>query len=72
MNRNVRLNYSSNSTLDGSVLTLTCHSEYEMSNINPSTTDEQVLKVTCHSKTWIPDPADFIKSCSLPGNYTGL
>ena len=71
MNRNVKLNYSS--TLDGSVLTLTC--EYEISNItvNTSNTDEQTLHVTCHSnKTWIPNPADFIKSCSPPGNYTGL
>ena len=71
VNRNVKLNYSS--TLDGSVLTLTC--AYEISNINLNTgiTDEQTLHVTCHSnKTWIPDPVDFIKSCSPPGNYTGL
>ena len=59
MNRYVKLNYTS--TLDGSVLTLTC--ENEMSNIN--TTDEQILKVTCHGNgSWIPDPAKFIKSCS--------
>ena len=40
---------------------LTC--ENELSNIN--TTDKQILSVTCHSNgSWIPDPADFIKSCS--------
>ena len=55
----VKLNYIS--TLDGSVLTLTC--ENEMSNMN--TTDEEILNVTCHSNgSWIPDPADFIRSCS--------
>ena len=54
MNRNVKLNYSS--TLDGSVLILTC--ENEMSNVN--TTDEQILSVTCHSNaSWIPNPAEF-------------
>ena len=56
----VKLNYSS--TLDGSVLILTC--ENYISNMN--TTDEQVLNVICHSnESWIPDPADFIKSCSI-------
>ena len=56
--RNVKLNYSS--TLNGSVLILTC--ENEMSNIN--TTDEQIINVTCHSNgNWIPDPAEF--TCSL-------
>ena len=65
VDRNVRLNYSS--TLEGSVLILSC--ENETSNMN--TTDEQVLKVTCHSSGhWIPDPAQF--TCSsfttpLPG-----
>ena len=59
MNRNVKLNYTS--TLDGSVLILTC--ENEMSNM--STTDEQILSVTCHSNgSWTPDPAEFIESCS--------
>ena len=57
MNRNVKLNYSS--TLDGSVLILTC--ENEMSNVN--TSDEQIpqiLSVTCHSNgNWIPNPANF-------------
>ena len=59
---NVKLYYTS--TLDGSVLTLIC--ENEMSNINTwSTTDEQILNVTCHNNgSWIPDPADFIKTCS--------
>ena len=57
MNRNVKPNYSS--TLDGSVLILTC--ENEMPSIN--TTDEQILNVTCHSNgNWIPDPAEF--TCS--------
>ena len=66
MNRNVKLNYSS--TLDGSVLILTC--ENEMSNIN--TTDEQIFIMTCHSNgNWIPDPADFTCSSFItvpPGN----
>ena len=53
MDENVKLNFSS--TLEGSVLMLTC--ENEMSNIN--TTDE-ILHVTCHSnRSWIPDPAQF-------------
>ena len=52
MDRNVKLKYSS--TLDGSVLLLTC--ENEMSN----TTDEQVLNVTCHNNgNWTPNPAEF-------------
>ena len=56
---NVKLNYTS--TLEGSVLTLTC--ENEMPNVN--TTDKLILHVTCHSNgSWIPNPADFIKSCS--------
>ena len=55
VNRNVKLYYSS--TLDGSFLILTCE--------NNSTTDEQILIVMCHSnENWIPNPADFIKSCS--------
>ena len=58
VNGNIKLNYSS--TLDGSVLILTC--ENEMSSIN--TTDEEILSVTCHSNgSWIPNPADF--TCSL-------
>ena len=59
MDRNIKLHYSS--TLEGLVLTLTC--EHEMSNMN--VTDEVTLSVTCHSNgSWIPDPADFIESCS--------
>jgi hypothetical protein len=51
--RNVTLNYSS--TLEGSVLTLTCE--------NDTSTDEQTLSVTCDSSgNWIPDPAQF--TCS--------
>ena len=62
MNRNIKLNFSS--TLEGSVLTLTC--ENEMSNINTSSqTDKQILNVTCHSdRSWIPNPAYFVECCS--------
>ena len=50
---NAKLNYSS--TLEGSVLILTCE--------NDTSTDKQTLSVTCHSNgSWIPDPADF--TCS--------
>ena len=59
MNSIVRLNYTS--TLDGSVLILTCKNE--MSNIN--STDKLILNVTCNSNgNWIPNPTGFIKSCS--------
>ena len=60
LNRYVKLTYTP--TLDGFVLILAC--ENEMSDKN--TTDEQILNVTCYSNVtnWIPDPADFIKSCS--------
>ena len=62
VNRHVKLNYTS--TLDGSVLILTC--ENEMLNMN--TTDEQTLSVTCHSDgNWIPDPADFTCSSFTTG-----
>ena len=55
---NIKLNFSS--TLEGSILTLTCENE----NVN-MTTAEEILNVTCHSnRSWIPDPADFIQSCS--------
>ena len=61
---NAKLNY--NSTLEGSVLILTCE--------NDTSTDKQTLNVTCHSNgSWIPDPADFICSESSftvpPGSY---
>ena len=66
MNRYVKLNYSS--TLKGSLLILAC--DNEMSNMN--TTDEEILNVTCHSNgNWIPNPADFIKSC-LPFTTVSL
>ena len=53
MDRNVVLDY--NSTLEGSVLRLTCK--------NGRPTDEEILKMTCHSSgNWIPDPAQF--NCS--------
>ena len=57
MDRNIKLNYSS--TLEGSVLTLTCENEMSLK----STTE--TLSVTCDSNgSWIPNPADFIQSCS--------
>ena len=50
---NAKLNYSS--TLESSLLTLTCGSD--------TSTHEQILSVTCHSNgSWIPDPAGF--TCS--------
>ena len=64
MDRNLKLNYSS--TLEGSVLTLTC--ENEMFNMNSivNESDAEILNVTCDSNgSWIPDPADFIESCPL-------
>ena len=58
MNRYVKLNYSS--TLEGSVLTLTCENEMSLNSTN-----EMTLSVICHSNaSWIPNPADFIQSCS--------
>ena len=55
----VKLNYSS--TLDGSVLILTCESVISIVN----TTEEQIFSVTCHRNgSWSPDPAEFIESCS--------
>ena len=62
VNNNVKPNY--NSTLDGSVLILTCENEIDISTyMHMNTTDEQVLRVTCHSSgNWIPDPAQF--TCS--------
>ena len=58
MDRNVKLNYSS--TLDGSILKLTCKNEMFNTNMYA---DEQILNVTCHSNgNWIPDPAEF--TCS--------
>ena len=68
MDRNVKLNYSS--TLNGSILNLTCKNEMFNTNMY---TDEQILNVTCHSNgNWIPDPAEF--TCSsfttpLPGIF---
>ena len=59
----VKLNYSS--TLDGAVLILTCENVISIVN----TTEEQILGVTCHDNgSWIPDPAEFIESCSSQGN----
>ena len=58
MNRYVKLNYSS--TLEGSVLILTCENEMSLNS-----TTEMTLNVTCDSNgSWIPNPADFIQSCS--------
>ena len=61
MDGNIKLDYSS--TLEDSVLTLTC--ENEMSNMNTTESDAKILNVTCDSNgRWIPDPTDFIPSCS--------
>ena len=58
MDRSIKLNYSS--TLQGSVLTLTCENEINMN------ATEEFLNVTCDSSGhWIPNPADFIQACSL-------
>ena len=58
MNRNLKLNLIS--TLEGSLLTLTCENELSLNS-----TTETTLSVTCHSNgSWIPNPADFIQSCS--------
>ena len=57
MDKNVILNYSS--TLEGSVLTLTCTCKHD------TYTDGELLRlsVTCHSNgNWIPDPTQF--TCS--------
>ena len=36
-----------------------------MSNANTTESDAETLNVTCESNgRWIPDPADFIESCS--------
>ena len=51
MDRNVALNY--NSTLEGSVLTLTCPE-------NDTLIADEVLNATCNSSgKWIPDPTQF-------------
>ena len=58
VSRNFKLNY--NSTLEGSVLILTCENEISFNSVNETT-----LNVTCDSNgSWIPNPADFIQSCS--------
>ena len=65
VDRNVKLNYSS--TLDGSVLTLTCENDKPVIN----STDENILNVMCYSNgSWIPNPAKFTCSSTtttLPG-----
>ena len=59
---NVILDYSS--TLEGSVLTLTCENDMSRS------TDEEIVSVTCHSSgNWIPDPTQFTCS-SFIGMHT--
>ena len=58
VNRNLKLNLIS--TLEGSLLTLTCENEMSLNS-----TTETTLSVTCDSNgSWIPNPADFIQSCS--------
>ena len=65
MDRNVTLNY--NSTLEGSVLLLTCEDEFQMSL---NSTNETTLSLTCHSnRNWIPNPAEFTCSDST-ATYT--
>ena len=57
VDRNVMLDYSS--TLEGSILTLTCE------NDTCTSADREILRlsVTCHSSgNWIPDPTQF--TCS--------
>ena len=67
MDRNIKLNYSS--TLEGSVLTLTC--ENEILSMNTTGPGEEILSVTCHSnRSWIPSQADFIKKSCLPFSTT--
>ena len=62
MNSNVKQN--SSSTLEGSVLILTCKNE--ISSIM-NVTNEEILSATCHSSgNWIPDPAQF--TCSPSGS----
>lgn len=61
VNRNIKLNFNSQ-TPDGFDLILTC--ENEVSNTNA--TDKQVFHMSCHiNGSWIPNLADFIKSCSI-------
>ena len=65
VNNNVKQNY--NSTLEGSVLTLTCENEINISSNVINSTGEQILNVTCHSDgNWIPDPAQFACSTVPP------
>ena len=64
VNRNLKLNLIS--TLESSVLTLTCENE-----ISRNSTNETTLNVTCDSNgNWIPNPADFIQSCAAPFSTT--
>ena len=70
MGKNITLDYMYSSTLESLYLTLTC--ENEMFNVNLTESDGEILNVTCHSNgSWIPDPADFIESCS-PSTVTTL
>ena len=65
MNSNVK--QDSSSTLEGSVLILTCENEIS-SSMNMNITNEGILSVTCHSSgNWIPNPAQF--TCSPSGSY---
>ena len=59
MDRNVMFN-NSISTLEGSILTVTCENEISLNSTNETTL---MITVTCHSnRSWIPDPAEF--TCS--------
>jgi hypothetical protein len=56
-NRHLKLNYSS--TLEGSVLMLTCENDTSRS------IDERTFRVTCQSSgNWIPDPSQLNFTCS--------
>ena len=68
MNSNVKQDFSS--TLEGSVLTLTCENEIS-SIMHMNTTDEHIITVTCHSSgNWIPDPIQFTCSPSTTSTST--
>ena len=63
MNRNINWELIYISMLEGFILMLTCKNE--MVNMNTLQSDEEILNITCDSNgSWIPDPADFIQSCS--------
>ena len=67
MDRNVMFN-NSISTLEGSILTLTCENEKFLNSTNETTL---MITVTCHSnRSWIPNPAEFTCSDSSVSTVT--